>query len=1018
MSRRILKATKLEWYAKMGFGVAKDDLDANTVGINHTNGYGDTLTKETERGRRARESLGQWAQLPAHVTLFRALWTKKFRPTDDTAVIMERIFGRKGNFSVHVSLEEKGDGPKPRVYWGGTNYGRTTEEKALLEKMLSFYVLRARDVIEDIKARYDVFEWPDSDKPLEQLAWDPAELFHELAALTSRKTGAKVVWPTQKDSALLWTSAALHPLQALQNTYQRLVRDAVRDIKDDDAKKAKESEELGHYFYFDSAAPRLLAQPKDAEGGIAERLAKVEKDLAKLQQAVADGLEEKTACTPEARARAERALTNLLTVRSFYSNGQVAVPALATVDRWLAGLDVELGAAREWPGIEKVVRKLGQAHREMTRTHNGLCCIQNFHIIEPFYLFRLLVKFRIESESAIPASKRIEVSGVATSLLHNHLHQAWLFNWLRDRLIELDRSLVAACGDDVKFFLKGGRAAKYLAKQATRGENDWDTQIVINPNLRAAQWYENFLKVHNLVLTFLQESKAEFLTLCHKHANDFGRTMDDWHAQEAGANQEKDEETLGASICELVSDLEREGDVIADNAIRLSDEQDGDKEPVLDVNKENCKAELIDIGIPRRDTVEAFEQWGHVVPDVFKVDGMPIPGHLYYIAEYVMMIRDILGGGTISLGKTPKRVMRLREVLVLQDLAPFVQRERSHIPPPVLPDSVPKVDALPVAEKSVLTILLKQFAEALDLDVDPGLARCFDTLFAANLDSRKAKAKYPPALQQAIAGQAGYTSEYADLGDAIAYAHWVAEAIGSHMAGARARFMAEHRKVFGSFIKAIYTASLFAQEDGLEVQFAVTGSFAALLHAEYAGFERIAQLDPLRRVDLKIYCKHDADPATVRELIAPLVEQYLGNPETVHFKLLLHGEDSICLYWPAEVAFGEGFQYTPLVLKITVEKCAEDWPQLSFVSGFPVLSLRDLVWEYKRLAGHVEELATQRRYKKAIECLTDLVTRFENPAAGKPWVRPGIPHLAINGPDPVPPLPPHEAPPVEDPPTS
>jgi len=138
----------------------------------------------------------------------------------------------------------------------------------------------------------------------------------------------------------------------------------------------------------------------------------------------------------------------------------------------------------------------------------------------------------------------------------------------------------------------------------------------------------------------------------------------------------------------------------------------------------------------------------------------------------------------------------------------------------------------------------------------------------------------------------------------------------------------------------------------------------------------------------------------------------------VHFKLLLHGEDSICLYWPAEVAFGEGFQYTPLVLKITVEKCAEDWPQLSFVSGFPVLSLRDLVWEYKRLAGHVEELATQRRYKKAIECLTDLVTRFENPAAGKPWVRPGIPHLAINGPDPVPPLPPHEAPPVEDPPTS
>ena len=650
----------------------------------------------------------------------------------------------------------------------------------------------------------------------------------------------------------------------------------------------------------------------------------------------------------------------------------------------------------------------------MTRVHSGMCCIQNFHVIEPFYLFRLLVKFRIESDTAIDPSKRTDVSSAVTSFLHNDKNQMWLFEWLRDKLIELDKSLVAACGADVKFFLKGGRAAKYLLKLPTLGENDWDTQIVINPNLRAAQWYENFLKVHNIVLVFLQQAKAEFLIQCYTHADQFALAIDEWLAKEKQAKEEKEVLKLAETVGELITEQEDLADKQSDNAIRQVDLQADDKEPVLDIIKENCKAELIDIGIPRRDTVEAFEQWEHFVPDVFAAEGMPIPGHLYYIAEYVMMIRDAFADISISLRKTPKRIVRLREVLVLPDLAPFVERERGHIPPPVLPLSVPLVDGLAVAEKSVLTVILKQFAEALDLDIDPGLARCFDTLFSSSVAERKAKAEYPQSLRDAIAAEKGYTEDHVNLGDAIGYAQWVAGKIGEHLSGARAKFMLDNRKVFGSFIKAIYTASIFSQEEDLEVQFAVTGSFAALLHAEYAAFERMDDLDPLRRVDLKIYCQPDSDPATVRELILPLVKQYLKHPQTVHFKLELHGDDAICLYWPTEVAFSSEFSYTPLVLKITVEKCAEDWPQLAFVRGFPVLGLRDLVWEYKRNAGHIEELSVQRKLKKSIECLIDILTKFENPAAGVPWARPGIKGLVIGGPDPMPP--PDLPPPMDEPP--
>lgn len=988
MPRRVLTATKMEWYEKMGFGIARDDPNAATVGINHADGYGGMITEETERGRRARESLGEFATLPAHVTLFRALWSLKFRPTDDTDVIMERIFG-SGSMSVHVSLEvEDEQGRKPRAYWQGQNFGRDERERKLLDQMLSFYVLRARDVIERLQKRYDEFVWPDSDDALEKLTWDPADLFRDLAALASQKTSAKVVWPRQKDAALFWSAAAVHPLQALQNTYQRLVREASRGITDDEARKTREGEELQRYCYFESAPPRLLAQPRDAEGGTSERLDRAEKDIAKLLSATEEGGDGEP--DAQARARANRALSVLTAVRSEFFNGTVEVPGLIAADRKLAGLDAEIAASNQWSDMARIARRLRQGHRALSQVHAGLCCIQNFHIIEPFYLFRLLVKFRIESGGPIAPSKRIEVSGVLTSLLHNHARQAWLYDWLRTRLIELNRQLNAACGDDVRFFLKGGRAAKYLIGQPTAGENDWDTQIVINPNLRAGQWYTNFLKVHNLVLTFLQQSRREFVIQCYANAREFGAVVDAWRAQQAESEEERDEDTLGDSIDDLMNNLSQEGDIQADSAMRgAGDDTPEDDDVQLDVVKENCKAELIDIGIPRRDTVEAFEQWEHFVPDLMVVEGMPIPGHLYYVAEYVMMIRDIFGGGTISLGKTPKRVMRLREVLVLPGLGPYIAREQEHIPPPVLPTSVPQVGALPVAERSVLTVLLKQFAEALELAIDPGLARCFDTLFASNLGARKAKATYPPALSEAIAKQAGYNADHINLCDCIGYAQWAAEEVGRHMAGPRAAFLREQRAVLGAFVKAIYTGSVFAHEDDLEVRFAVTGSFAALLHAEHAGFDRIDQLEPLRRVDLTIYCKPDADPSTVRELIHPLVEQYLRHPQSTQFRVVLHGEDSLCLYWPSEVGFGGEFTYTPLVLKITVQKCGEDWPQLAFVQGFPVLALRDLIWEYKRYAGHVEELFTQRRLKKAIECMVDMLTRFENPTSSPQWERPG-----------------------------
>ena len=106
------------------------------------------------------------------------------------------------------------------------------------------------------------------------------------------------------------------------------------------------------------------------------------------------------------------------------------------------------------------------------------------HVIETFYLFRLLIRFRIEFNDVISAEDVAETSGDLTKLVTNN--QPWLSVWIRDKLLVLAQLLdeIDKSGN-TRFFLKGGRAIKYLEGNPQQGENDWDTQILINPNLPA-----------------------------------------------------------------------------------------------------------------------------------------------------------------------------------------------------------------------------------------------------------------------------------------------------------------------------------------------------------------------------------------------------------------------------------------------------------------------------------------------------------------------------------------------------
>jgi hypothetical protein len=46
-----------------------------------------------------------------------------------------------------------------------------------------------------------------------------------------------------------------------------------------------------------------------------------------------------------------------------------------------------------------------------------------------------------------------------------------------------------------------------------------------------------------------------------------------------------------------------------------------------------------------------------------------------------------------------------------------------------------------------------------------------------------------------------------------------------------------------------------------------------------------------------------------------------------------------------------------------------------------VLGLRDLVWDYIKECGQIEEFSARQRLRKTVDALTDILTKFENPVA-------------------------------------
>ena len=377
-----------------------------------------------------------------------------------------------------------------------------------------------------------------------------------------------------------------------------------------------------------------------------------------------------------------------------------------------------------------------------------LAAVKMNHMIEPFYLFRLLVQYTAESAQPIDEELRIDLSSALTKLLHNgdRAKMAWLSAWLTKKIAELGKGINALNKEGerrVLFFVKGGRALNYFLGTREKGENDWDTQVVIDPRLPAMEWYQCFSYVHDTVLAVLGTFAAEFTRLVVDNAGPFMEYLESLPGPKAGDDEEIDENEVG------------------------------------DVNSgaehASCKAELIDIGIPRRDSPSALEEWLRLsARDALSTsdDGVIYPTREYYLNEYLTMARETFlpDAPDVRVAKAPKRLTRFGQILNgdPEALSEVVKKRLA-----ALPKMAERRLALTRRDRKVLfASLVSQFVEAYNLVQDTELATLVDAAFLQLLAN-------PPPLPAKLANTLVDDAQKVVAGD-VCMAHTLAENMREH----------------------------------------------------------------------------------------------------------------------------------------------------------------------------------------------------------------------------------------------
>ncbi len=776
---------------------------------------------------------------------------------------------------------------------------------------------------------------PANDAALQALA--------HVATMATAQAQVPIVLVPQHDAAFGWEAAAVHPMQALETQYQSIVRNAERLGNDPVERRLFESTALAEFYFFDAGAPRLLGVERDRPYRgqrfplPTDALRHARAELRAAKDMYNAGVPAPLLATriADARAAAWRVCQLFLPPAN---PEPVNAPSINQASQLIQ-------AAGPAP---VVITNLGNALTLLDHAVAGDASVQMFYVIEPFYLSRLLVAYRVRSSTPVTEEEVTTASAALTGILNA---QAWLAAWLEHAMIDLELAIAEVDPNQhTRFFLKGGRALAYLFGQPQNARNDWDTQILIDPNLPPGDWYALYRDVSNQILLTLVRMKDEFYSILSANA---------------------------AALQALPVPPPAPPDPFADGP--EPDWDNIDQAPDIPPSYENaftraCKAELIDIGMPRRDTIELREQWAQLHNDIIRPTlGMPIPGYAYYVDEYITMIREFFAGESRAPSKARKRIERLAELLDRDEAAVVIVHAMQSIPLTIWTVVAPVLTAFvatqpPPAQEALryaLIVLLDQFAIAYEMRNDPGLAQEFAAFFAEWLPNEEVLADYPPNFRFTLPVNAE------SMADAIGFGQWVSDRLQVNFAG-RAALIAAHRDDIEALIRAIYDASVFNQQSEYDVQFAIGGSLAAKLHGEYENAPNAA-LEQVSTVTIGIYFEGaQINAATAIELVAQLVRDYIAQQPAPLFYLDETVPGTLRIFWADPQTIEPFGPYHPLAIEIVAKRVRER-PLLSFIWGLPVLGLRDLIVEYQTRAAHIVEYTRRRELRATAAALTEML---------------------------------------------
>jgi len=799
---------------------------------------------------------------------------------------------------------------------------------------------------------------------------DVARLLNKIAEKAGKNAKLDIFLPNQHDAAYMWGDAAIHPMQALETGYRTVVKDAEREAVGEDAKREAQLKQLSLFFQFDVDQPKTMA-----ESILGTSYTSLEDMLNTAERDVAMAVNEQKLLSPSSDRNHSIKLRRLIAYLRdafvilrdglyLFRNSDGELPDLLATLAPIVNIPYEIQRMKTKEEFEAYVKIARNAIKRLRTALNGAASIQNFHVIDTFYLYRLLVGYKIQTKGEATTDQRKEASKYLTALMNNDLDS--VINFLKNCLNLINIRLQYIDEENILFFLKGGRAMKYLLGEPDKGENDWDTSIVINPYLPSEEWYTLYARVHNEMVYLLTNFKVDFYNMLYANRKEINTSLN----------------------------LPLDPDALGDDAIDLDEVQESwpNVEGTIGMfDTASCKAELIDIGIPRRDSIQAREQWTHLKGKILLSlsDGIPYPNYPYYLDEYLMMIRSEFAGDSHS-SKTPKRVRRLIELLNSDGIDSTIKATVAS-----LPDSLAEANAdiegeFSGAEYRVLVYILSQFSIAYDFANDArgsdvrSLASAFNIWFIENC-----KPLLQPTLPRSFikATRKDKNWEESDMlvANAVGFAQQVSDLLSKQIQDQATMLVRPgHGKSKTPSIEAMIKdcvindllPALAPYDPNSKGVLMATGPYAAIKQAQRAGNSKMADFVPAAATQFSLVGYNRAELRKSLESLAGLIE---GNLSISSNFELVRTRDKIQLYTKADMQIGD-FQYAPIVLNIVLFVLTdENVPRTDYIDGIAVLGLPDLIRQLQQQAAEKVEYGMQSALYKTCDALSNILTKYEDP---------------------------------------